>query len=220
MIYSNEFKEKINDFKLSIKNLIKFLSVFGNSESFYTPIVEVDFEQLANPVLLTIEEIPCSDLCKLGWTQEDSLQTRAYTYDKINSKEVSDIIDNEAESIIIIDGITRKYIIAENYTHFIHYDHFINDDVIQMVKKMAEDGIIVDTGETDVDETESQVPILKIVNDKMCNIINDEMRLIVPFNKTNTADCEYGATIIERDGDNTKYICIGVNTIPFMQEEE
>ena len=214
MIYSKEFKEKINEFKMSTKKLIEILSIFDNSESIYTPIVEVDFEQLTNPVLLTIEEIPGSDLCKLGWTQKDSLKTRAYTYDKINSKEVSDIIDNEAKVIIILDDVTRKYMIVDDY------DRFDITDEIQEIKKMAEDGIIIDTGETDVDESESQVPILKIVNDEMCNIINDEMRLVVPFNKTNTADCEYGVTVIERTEENTKYLCIGVNTIPFMQEEE
>ncbi len=214
MIYSNEFKEKINGFKSNVKELIKFQSLSKHNEPIFEPTAEVDFEQLTNPVLLTIEEIPGSDLCKIGWTQKDSLTTRAYTYDKINNKEISNIIDNEAKVIIILDDVTRKYMILDEYSHF-----KIDDD-IQMIKKMAEDGIIVDTGETDVDESESQVPILKIVNDKMCNIINDEMRLIVPFNKTNTADCEYGVTIIERDGDNTKYICIGVNTIPFMQEEE
>ena len=214
MIYSKEFKEKINDFKSNVKELIKFQSLSKHNEPIFEPTAEVDFEQLTNPVLITIEEIPGSDLCKIGWTQKDSLTTRAYTYDKINSKEISNIIDNEAKVIIILDDVTRKYMILDEYSRF------IIDDDIQMIKKMVEDGIIVDTNETDVDESESQVPILKIVNDKMCNIINDEMRLIVPFNKTNTADCEYGVTIIERDGDNTKYICIGVNTIPFMQEEE
>ena len=176
-----------------------------------------DFDRQISPTTGKIIRVPVSRNEKYKYPDADVyyIDFEAGTYviehEDIVSDEISKIMNEEATSIIIIEGSQRMYVInySDEDSELDHmtcstideYIRDIKDFVAEHHKEFVDEDSIENNGEKipDLKDLNNRYTILKYNDGKDAIGMNDEYQKFIPWHSGNCAEMEYAIEFVKMD---------------------